>query len=94
MKIEVNSPTTSLLPVDQGAKKVPARSQAGAQISTQDRTTFKTDPQSVQSLTTQVLNTPEVRQDKVDALSQAVRRGEYKTDSTETASALIKSGEV
>jgi flagellar biosynthesis anti-sigma factor FlgM len=94
MKIEVNSPTTSLLPVDQGAKKVPTGSLADAQISTQDHTTFQTDTQSVKTLTTQALNTPEVRQDKVDALSQAVKSGAYKVDSTETATALISSKEV
>ena len=94
MKIEVNTPPVSLPPVDQGAKKVPTGSLAGTQISTEDRTTLRTDTQSVQALTAQALNSPEVRQDKVNALSQAVKSGEYKVDSTETANALIDSKEV
>jgi flagellar biosynthesis anti-sigma factor FlgM len=94
MKIEVNSPPVSLLPVDQGAKKVSTGSLVNAQISTEDRTTLQTDTQSVKSLTTQALKTSEVRQDKVDSLSQAVKSGEYKVDSTETANALINSEEV
>jgi anti-sigma28 factor (negative regulator of flagellin synthesis) len=67
---------------------------ADAQIPTQDHTTFQTDTQSVKALTTQALNTPEVRQDKVDALSQAVKSGAYKVDSMETSTALINSKEV
>jgi anti-sigma28 factor (negative regulator of flagellin synthesis) len=40
------------------------------------------------------MNSSEIRQDKVNALSQAVKSGEYKVDSTETANALIDSEEV
>ncbi|MGD0941533.1 MAG: flagellar biosynthesis anti-sigma factor FlgM [Terracidiphilus sp.] len=94
MKIEVNTPPVSLPPVDQGAKKVSTGSPVGTQISTEDRTTLSTGTQSVQSLTTQAMNSSEVRQDKVNALSQAVKSGEYKVDSTETANALIASDEV
>ena len=91
MKIEVNSPTVSLPSVDRSAKKVPTSAVVGAQDATQDRTTFHTDTLSVQSLTTQALNSPEVRQDRVDALRQAVKSGEYKVDSTKTADAIIDS---
>jgi flagellar biosynthesis anti-sigma factor FlgM len=45
-------------------------------------------------LTSQALNFPEVRQDKVDALNQSISSGTYKLDATATASAMIKdSGE-
>jgi len=75
MKIDVNSPTVSLPPADRGAKKASTGSVSDAQGVAQDRTTFQTDTQSVRSLTTQALNSPEVRQNKVDALSQSVKRG-------------------
>jgi flagellar biosynthesis anti-sigma factor FlgM len=94
MKIEMNSPTVSLPPVDRGTKKVSTGSLAEAQGATQDRTTFHTDTLSVQSLTTQAMNYPEVRQDRVDALSQAVKSGEYKVDSSRTAAAMIDSKDV
>jgi flagellar biosynthesis anti-sigma factor FlgM len=91
MKIEVNSPTVSLPPVDRGAKKASTGSVSDAQSVTQDRTTFHTDTLSVQSLTAQVLKSHEVRQNKVDALSQSVKRGEYQVDSTKTADAIVDS---
>jgi flagellar biosynthesis anti-sigma factor FlgM len=58
---------------------------------TQDRTTFHSDSLSVQSLTSQALNSPEIRQDKVDTLSQSVSSGTYPLDSTEIAGAIIDS---
>jgi flagellar biosynthesis anti-sigma factor FlgM len=94
MKIEVNSPTVSLPSVDRGAKKVSTSALGGAQDATQDTTTFHTDTLSVQSFTTQALNSPEVRQDRVDALSQAVKSGKYNVDSTKTADAILGNKEV
>jgi flagellar biosynthesis anti-sigma factor FlgM len=94
MKIEVNSPTVSLPEVDRGAKKASMSTVVGTQDVTQDRTTFHTDTLSVQSLTTQALNSPEVRQAKVDALSLSVKSGEYKVDSTKTAGAMIDSKDI
>jgi flagellar biosynthesis anti-sigma factor FlgM len=89
MKIEVNSPAISLVAVDKGAKKVSNGSLAGTQEATVDRTSFSTDTQSVQALTTQAMSSPEIRQDKVDALSQAVSSGEYKPDASKTADAIV-----
>jgi flagellar biosynthesis anti-sigma factor FlgM len=94
MKIDVNSPTVNLPPVDSGTKKISARGSVAVQDATQDRTTFHTDTLSVQSLTTQALNSPEVRQAKVDALSLSVKSGEYKVDSTKTAGAMIDSQDI
>ncbi len=91
MKIEVNSPTVNLQPVDKGAKKVSTASVTDAQGATQDRTTLRTDTLSLQSLTSQALNSPEIRQDRVSALSQSVKNGDYKIDSTKTAEAIITS---
>jgi flagellar biosynthesis anti-sigma factor FlgM len=88
MKIEVNSPSINLVTADTSAKKVSSGGVAGTQR-TVDRTTFSTDTQSVQALTTQAMSTPEIRQDRVDALSQAVSSGEYKPNASKTADAII-----
>jgi flagellar biosynthesis anti-sigma factor FlgM len=94
MKIELNSPTVGLPSVDSPTKKVSTGGSIGAQDSTQDTTTFHTDTRPVQSLTTQALNSPEVRQAKVDALSLSVKSGEYQVDSTKTAGAMIDSKDI
>jgi flagellar biosynthesis anti-sigma factor FlgM len=89
MKIEVNSPTVSTLATDRSPKKVSSDVVASTQSATQDRTTFHSDSQSVQALTTQAMKSPEVRQDKIDALSQSVKSGEYKPDAAATAGAIL-----
>lgn len=91
MKIDANSPTAIPLPANLGAKQVSNGGVTAAQNAATDRTTFHTDNLSVQSLTNQALNSPEVRQDKVDALRQSVTSGEYRPDATKTASAIAES---
>jgi len=89
MKIDVNSPVLNQLTADSGSKKVSSGSLSGTQGSTEDRTTFHSDSASVQALTSQAMQSPDVRQGKVDAISQSVKSGEYKADPTETADAMI-----
>ena len=91
MKIEVNSPVLSPLTADRSAKQASSSSLASAQSTTEDRTTFHSDSASVQALTSQAMQSPAVRQNKVDALSQSVKSGEYKADPTETAGAILDS---
>lgn len=91
MKIEMNGPALSQLPADGIAKHVSNGSLAGAQVTTEDRTTFSSNSLSVQSLTSQAMNYPEVRQDKVDALSQSINTGAYQVDPAQIAGAIMDS---
>jgi len=93
MKIDVNSLAANQLSVDRGPKQVSSGSPAGIQSSTEDRTTLRTGNLSVQSLTSQALNTPEIRQDKVDVLHESVSSGQYQVSAKAIASAIIDSGE-
>ncbi len=93
MKIEVNNPAVNQLPVDRGPKQVANGSVVGTQGATEDRTTLVSDSYSVQSLTSQALSSPEVRQAKVDALRQSVSGGEYQVDPTKIAGAIIDHGD-
>lgn len=90
MKIETNSPAAIQLPVDRSAKQVSNSGVAGTQGAPEDRTTFHTDTASIQALTSQAMSSPEIRQDKVDALRQSVSSGTYMVDATKTADAMIK----
>jgi flagellar biosynthesis anti-sigma factor FlgM len=91
MKVELNSPSASLLQAERSAKQVSTSGTAATQDATLDRTTFHSDSLSVQSLTGQAMNSPEIRQDKVDALSQSVNSGSYQLDATKIAGAMIDS---
>jgi flagellar biosynthesis anti-sigma factor FlgM len=93
MKIDVNSLAANQLSVDRGPKQVSNSTLAGTQNLTEDRTTLQTGSLSVQSLTSQAMNTPEIRQDKVDALRQSVTSGEYQVSAKAIASAIIDNGE-
>jgi flagellar biosynthesis anti-sigma factor FlgM len=92
MQIELNNSLASLLRTDQSVKQVSTSDTAATQAATglaQDRTTLHSDSLSVQSLTSQALSSPEVRQDKVDTISQSVNSGSYQLNATATAGAII-----
>ena len=89
MKVDLSSLAASQIPVDRGAKQVSNGSLTGTQAP-EDRISFHSDSLSVQSLATQALNSPAIRQDKVDALRQAVTGGTYKPDASNIAGAMIE----
>ena len=92
MKIEGINPATGQLPVDNVAARVSTSGPATTQAAAQDWTSFHSDSTSVQSLTSQALNSPEIRQGTVDALRQAVSSGQYQLDATRIATAISESG--
>lgn len=93
MKIDLNSLAASQLSVDRGAKQVSSSSLTGTQATTEDQVSFHSDSLSVQSLTSQALSSPQIRQDKVDALRQSVTSGTYQLDASKTAGAMIENEE-
>jgi negative regulator of flagellin synthesis FlgM len=50
---------------------------------------FSGDTVSLGTLTAQALQLPEVRQNKVDSLRQAIANGDYKVDPQKTAEAML-----
>ena len=92
MKIEGISPVDAQLPVDPVVARVASSGQASTQGAAQDWTSFHSDSSSVLSLTSQALNSPEVRQATVDALRQSVSSGQYQVDATKIALAISNSG--
>ena len=92
MKIDGVSPVEAQLPVDSVAVRVSSPGQATTQGAAQDWTSFHSDSNSVLSLTTQALSSPEVRQGTVDALRESVNSGQYQVDPTKIAAAISESG--
>jgi negative regulator of flagellin synthesis FlgM len=79
---QVSSEVSSAQGAAQGA---PKPGQAGRE----DRTTLTSDSTSLSSLVSIALGSPEVRQDKVDSLRQAVSSGTYELDPAETAASML-----
>ena len=92
MKIEGTSPVEAQLPVDSVAARVASSGPASTQGAAQDWTSFHSDSNSVLSLTSQALGSPEVRQGTVDALRQSVNSGQYQVDAARIAEAISNSG--
>ena len=90
MKIESSGATAVLEAVERGPKTATAPTGPSSRSVSEDRTTFHSG--SMQSLVGQALATPEVRQDKVDALRQAVSNGDYKIDPNKIVAGLIAEG--
>jgi flagellar biosynthesis anti-sigma factor FlgM len=91
MKVELNSLSATTLPTERSVKQASTGSTTAAQSAAQDRTTFHSDSLSVESLTSQAMSSPEIRQDKVDTLSQSVNSGTYQLDATKIAGAILGS---
>jgi flagellar biosynthesis anti-sigma factor FlgM len=100
MKIEGVGPVEAQLPVDNVAARVASSGQASIQASTQastqgaaqDWTSFHSDNNSVLSLTSQALASPEVRQGTVDALRLSVNSGQYQVNASKIADSISNSG--
>ncbi len=92
MKIEGTSPVAAQSPGDSVAARVTSGGQASTQGAVQDWTSFHSDSNSVRSLTSQALSSPEVRQGTVDALRESVNSGQYQVDAAKTAAAISNSG--
>lgn len=91
MRIDVNS-SANLLPADWNSSQGTKGASNGVAQTTQDTTTFSHASTMVQSLTAQAMNTPAVRQAKVDALHQSVSSGNYSLDPAGIAAAMVSSG--
>lgn len=73
-----------------GAKSASKTGQAeGAQTGGEDRATFSSGSSSVDHLVNNALQSPEVRQDKVESLRQAVSSGQYKLDPSAIAKSMV-----
>jgi flagellar biosynthesis anti-sigma factor FlgM len=91
MKIEGSGLAQAQLPVGSVAARVPGSDSTATTSAQDDWTSFQSDTASVQSLTSQALNFPEVRQGTVDALRQSVESGQYSIDPTKIATAISSS---
>lgn len=89
MKIDTGGVTANPLQPERGTRQPGTTTTVATQSTVGDRTTFSSSSATIQNLVTQTLATPDVRQDKVQALRQAVSSGTYQVDTQKLASAML-----
>lgn len=89
MKIELNAPTLDGV-TSAKANRPETGGGQDVQGPEEDKATLSASQANVQALVAKALSSPEIRQDKVEALRQAIGKGEYKVDPGEIADAMIQ----
>ncbi len=75
--------------VEREDKTRKAGAKAASTPSVEDKASLSVDTLSLSSLEAKALSAPEIRQDKVDALRQAVQNGDYKVEADKVARAIL-----
>jgi len=90
MRIDLSQLAPGQVSSEQNTKKVSDQQVGASDLSgSVDRTTFTSDSSSVDALVGKAMSSPEIRQDLVSQLKQAVNSGQYKLDSNAIASAML-----
>lgn len=90
MRIDLTQLGASQLASEATAQKVKAdQATATGSDSDGDRTTLSSDTASLQSLVGTAMNSPEIRQDKVDSFRASISNGSYELDANKIASSMI-----
>jgi len=88
MRIDLNGASLNGVVREDKTKKV--SNKPAEHPSVEDKSSLSQDTVSVSSLEAHALSFPEVRQEKVDALREAVQNGQYKVDPDKVAQAMIE----
>ena len=88
MRVDLNGISLNGLEREDKTKKAGAKPAGAANV--EDKASLSVDTLSLSSLEAKVQATPEVRQDKVEALRQAIQNGEYKVEPDKIAHAILQ----
>jgi len=88
MRIDLNQLSLGNVGREVNGKKITGK-QSGP-VSPEDKASFSSDALDLPSLEAQALSSPGIRQDKVEALRQAIQRGEYKVEPDKIAHAILQ----
>ena len=90
MRIDLFNSAASQIASEQSSQQVNAQNAAKTGPSaSEDRATLTSDSTSVGSLVSTALSSPEIRQDKVDSLRQAISSGQYTLDPAKIAASMV-----
>lgn len=90
MRIDLYNSMASEIANEQNSNQVQSRSvQSSDAGDTGDRTTLSSGSGPVNALVSQAMSSPEIRQDKVQHLQQAISSGKYQIEPDKIAGAMI-----
>jgi negative regulator of flagellin synthesis FlgM len=91
MRIDLTNAAASHISSEPAADHVKARQAITNPVAAEheDRATLSAHTQPVGSLVNLAMNSPEIRQEKVDSLKAAVSSGNYKLDPAEIAQSML-----
>jgi flagellar biosynthesis anti-sigma factor FlgM len=90
MRIDLTQTAASQIATEASAKQAGAKKASASGLAAgEDRTTFTSDKQSLGSLVSAAMSSPEIRQDKVDSLKQAISSGSYQLEPGKIAASMI-----
>ena len=87
MRIDLNNILLNGMQRDDKTRKVAAKAPSAPEV--EDKASLSVDALNVSSLEAQALAAPQIRQDKVEALRQAIQNGEYKVEPDKIARAIL-----
>lgn len=90
MRIDANKVVTDQLITERSTRNSGKQNQASSDASSGSVASFSADTAGIQALEARVLATPEVRQERVVALRDAIQNGSYDLDPKLTAEAMLK----
>ncbi|MGA7156975.1 MAG: flagellar biosynthesis anti-sigma factor FlgM [Acidobacteriaceae bacterium] len=92
MRIDLYNSSASQIASDLNPQQVSAQGSGRATnsegVSGDDRTSLSSGSTAVASLVSTALGSPEVRQDKIDSLRQAIGNGQYQVDPASIAASM------
>ncbi|HEX4283530.1 MAG TPA: flagellar biosynthesis anti-sigma factor FlgM [Terracidiphilus sp.] len=90
MRVDLTNVAANQIAAETNPKQVSGANVASSDLSgSEDRTSFKSDMQSLNSLVGKAMGSPEIRDEKVASLQQAISSGNYKLDPQAIAGAMI-----
>jgi flagellar biosynthesis anti-sigma factor FlgM len=91
MRIDLfNSAATQVAGSQPSPKQVKSQNGPSSEVSDSgDRTTLTSGSGSIDSLVSEAMSSPEIRQDKVASLQQAIGNGQYQLDPVQIAGAML-----
>ncbi|MGH9536876.1 MAG: flagellar biosynthesis anti-sigma factor FlgM [Terriglobales bacterium] len=87
MRIDLNNVSLNGMEPDDKTRK--AGSKAPSSPNVEDKASLSVDTLSIASLQAKAMSAPDVRQEKVDALRQAIQNGDYKPEAEKIARAIL-----
>jgi len=89
MKIDLNSSTPDPIATSRSDSNTVASANRPHKAVEEDTASLSFDRTSVGSLISQAMAAPDVRQEKIDALRQAISNGQYKLEPDKIADAML-----